>query len=59
VIDEVDFPEELEILARSDDGQIMAVQHREYDVCGLQFHPESVMTPEGGRMLRNWIAKAP
>ncbi|WMN11489.1 aminodeoxychorismate/anthranilate synthase component II [Marivirga salinae] len=55
VIDEVDFPKDLEILARSDDGQIMAVQHKEYDVCGLQFHPESVMTPEGGRMLRNWI----
>lgn len=58
VIDEVDFPEELEILSRSDDGQIMAVQHKKYDVCGLQFHPESVMTPEGGRMLKNWIRRA-
>jgi anthranilate synthase component 2 len=56
VIDEVDFPSDLEIIARSDDGQIMAVEHKEYDVCGLQFHPESVMTPEGGKMLRNWIA---
>jgi anthranilate synthase component 2 len=54
-IDEADFPVDLEILARSDDGQIMAVQHRKYDVCGLQFHPESVMTPEGSRILKNWI----
>jgi len=56
VIDEVDFPSDLKILARSDDGQIMACQHREFDVCGLQFHPESVMTPEGGKILRNWIS---
>lgn len=55
VIDEVGFPDDLEILARSEDGQIMAVQHKEYDICGLQFHPESVMTPEGSRILRNWI----
>lgn len=57
VIDEVDFPPELKILARSDDGQIMAACHRQYDVCGLQFHPESVMTPDGGQILRNWIEK--
>ncbi|HET8860874.1 aminodeoxychorismate/anthranilate synthase component II [Marivirga sp.] len=56
VIDEVDFPADLEILARSEDGQIMALQHKDYDVCGLQFHPESVMTPEGAKILRNWIA---
>jgi anthranilate synthase component 2 len=59
VIDEVGFPEELEILARSEDGQIMAACHKEYDVCGLQFHPESVMTPEGSRILKNWVEKAP
>ena len=57
VIDEVDFPADLEITARSDDGQIMACKHKKYDVCGLQFHPESVMTPEGSRILRNWIAR--
>jgi len=55
VVDEVDFPVDLEVLARSDDGQIMAFKHKENDVCGLQFHPESVMTPDGGKMLRNWI----
>lgn len=54
-IAEDNFPEDLEVLGRSDDGQIMALAHKEYDVCGLQFHPESVMTPEGGRILRNWI----
>lgn len=55
VIGEADFPSELEVLARSSDGQIMACTHKKYDVCGLQFHPESVMTPEGRKMLRNWI----
>ena len=57
VVDEVDFPEELEILARSEDGQIMAACHKEYDVCGLQFHPESVLTPEGSRILKNWVER--
>lgn len=57
IIDEADFPSDLEILGRSDDGQVMAVTHKEYDVCGLQFHPESVMTPDGEKMLRNWIEK--
>jgi len=58
VIDEVDFPQDLEILGRTEDGQIMAAAHKEYDVCGLQFHPESVMTPEGGKILKNWILRA-
>jgi len=57
VLDEAEFPAELKILARSEDGQIMAACHKEYDVCGLQFHPESVMTPEGARILKNWIEK--
>ncbi|WKV12317.1 anthranilate synthase component II [Marivirga harenae] len=56
-INEVDFPADLEVVARSEDGQIMAVQHKKYDVCGLQFHPESVMTPEGSKILKNWIAR--
>ncbi|SMG48389.1 anthranilate synthase component 2 [Marivirga sericea] len=57
VVADEDFPTELKILARSEDGQIMAACHKEYDVCGLQFHPESVMTPEGSRILRNWIER--
>jgi anthranilate synthase component II len=49
------FPDELRITALSDDGRIMAIAHRKFDVRGVQFHPESVMTPEGGRMLENWL----
>ena len=49
-------PEELEVIAVSDDdGEIMAVKHREYPVYGLQFHPESILTPEGLVILRNFI----
>ena len=49
------LPECLEAIASSDDGEIMAVKHREYPTYGLQFHPESVMTPDGMKMLQNFI----
>lgn len=49
------LPAELRITARSEQGVIMAVRHRSFDVCAVQFHPESVMTPMGGRMIENWI----
>jgi len=49
------IPEELIIIARSDDGEIMAVKHRDYDIYGLQFHPESILTPEGRTILENFI----
>lgn len=49
------LPPELKVTARADDGEIMAVQHREYPIYGVQFHPESVMTPDGERMLRNFL----
>lgn len=49
------MPECLEITARTQDGEIMAVQHREYPVYGLQFHPESIMTPDGKKMLENFF----
>lgn len=49
------LPEELEITARTADGEIMAVQHKIHPVYGLQFHPESVMTPAGRRMIDNFI----
>ena len=45
----------LKITARTTDGEIMAVQHREYPIFGVQFHPESIMTPDGKTMLRNFI----
>ena len=49
------FPACLEITAESDEGQIMALRHREYDIHGIQFHPESVLTPDGATLLRNWL----
>lgn len=55
VVDEHDLPDELEIIARSREGQIMALRHKQYDVRGIQFHPESVLTPDGKAMLKNWV----
>ena len=49
------IPEELKITALTTDGEVMAVQHKEYPIYGVQFHPESIMTPDGKQMLRNFI----
>ena len=49
------LPACLTITAESDDGCIMALRHNDFDVRGLQFHPESVLTPDGAVMLRNWL----
>lgn len=49
------IPEELEIMAVTTDGEVMAVRHREYPIFGMQFHPESIMTPNGKAMLKNFI----
>ena len=54
-VDESTVPECLQIIARADDGEVMAVKHKEYNVYGLQFHPESIMTPSGKTMLKNFI----
>ena len=53
--DEATIPDCLKVTARTDDGEVMAVEHREYEVYGLQFHPESILTPEGRKMLRNFL----
>ena len=50
-----DFPEALKVTAESDDGEIMALEHREYPIFGVQFHPESVMTPDGKKMIENFM----
>ncbi len=49
------LPASLRVVARGDDGEIMGVEHTEHSVYGLQFHPESILTPEGGRILKNFI----
>ncbi len=49
------FPEALEITSVDVNGQIMSLRHKEYDVRGVQFHPESVLTPEGKTMIKNWV----
>jgi len=49
------LPDELEVIARTDDGEIMAVKHRKYPVVGLQFHPESIYTEHGKRMIENFV----
>lgn len=57
VVEHETLPKELEITVENDEGYIMAIRHREYDVKGVQFHPESVLTEYGGRMILNWIEK--
>lgn len=50
------IPEELAVIGVADDGDIMAVKHKEYEIYGLQFHPESVLTPDGRKMMENFLA---
>lgn len=51
-----DLPEELEQIAFDETNQNMAIKHKKYDLRGVQFHPESILTPEGKKMIQNWIA---
>lgn len=54
-VDESTLPEDLEVTARSKDNEVMAMEHKIYPIYGLQFHPESVMTPEGVKMIENFL----
>ena len=56
VVSKDGLPSCLEITAESNEGQIMALRHKEYDIHGIQFHPESVLTPEGRKIIENFIA---
>lgn len=58
VIDEKTIPEDIEITARSDDGEIMGIEHREYPIWGVQFHPESILTEYGKKLLENFLKLA-
>ncbi|WP_312556285.1 anthranilate synthase component II [Empedobacter brevis] len=55
VVSNENFPEELEITAVGPKGEIMALRHKIYDVRGVQFHPESILTPFGDKMIKNWL----
>jgi anthranilate synthase component 2 len=57
VVDEKGFPDVLEITARDANHYIMALQHTTFDVQGVQFHPESVLTPDGEKIISNWLKK--
>jgi anthranilate synthase component 2 len=55
IVSKEDFPDELLITAEDENGFIMAMKHKTYDVQGVQFHPESILTPEGEKIMRNWL----
>ncbi len=55
IVSDENFPEDLEVTARDENSYIMALQHKTFDVQGVQFHPESVLTPDGEKILRNWL----
>lgn len=55
IVDSEEFPEELAVTAVSPEGQIMGLKHRKYDVHGIQFHPESILTPDGKTIIQNWL----
>ncbi|MCD4680450.1 MAG: aminodeoxychorismate/anthranilate synthase component II, partial [Bacteroidales bacterium] len=57
VVDAENLPGELKITATDSEENVMAISHKTYDVKGLQFHPESIMTPYGRRILKNWLGK--
>lgn len=59
VVDDADLPECLLVTAVSDEGQIMGLRHTEYDIHGIQFHPESVLTPDGRTIVNNFIMHNP
>lgn len=58
VVDRKNFPDTLEITAVSQEGYIMAIRHKNFDIRGIQFHPESVLTPDGKRIISNWLNHA-
>ena len=55
VVDQEGLPDSLEITAVSQEGYIMAIRHKSLDVRGIQFHPESILTPDGKKIINNWL----
>jgi len=56
VIAKDSIPNELEVTSIDDDGQIMSIRHKEFDLKGIQFHPESILTPFGKQIIKNWVS---
>ena len=59
VVSKDNLPDCLEITSVSDEGQIMALRHRDLTIRGIQFHPESVLTPDGRKIIQNWLSHTP
>jgi anthranilate synthase component 2 len=55
VVAENNFPNDLIITSKDDEGYIMSLEHKQYDVKGVQYHPESVLTPDGAKIIGNWL----
>jgi anthranilate synthase component 2 len=55
IVSDENFPEELEVTARDENNYIMSLQHKKFDIQGVQFHPESVLTPMGEKIMSNWL----
>jgi anthranilate synthase component 2 len=56
IVDRQSLPDCLEVTSLSDEGYIMSLRHRTFDIRGIQYHPESVLTPEGHTIMKNWLA---
>jgi len=59
IVERATMPDEFEVTAETDDGLIMGMRHRELDLEGVQFHPESILTPEGPNLLANFLGRGP
>ncbi len=55
VVNESDLPSSLKVTSKDSEGYIMSLEHKEFDVKGVQYHPESVLTPEGAKIIANWL----
>ena len=55
IVSNIDFPKNLSVLSKSANGEIMALKHQYFDIRGIQFHPESILTPEGQQIISNWL----